>query len=70
MSERKMYSGWLPIFSAVFVVPRTCVQSSERQVQKLSRLRSPVERTAGSEDCHGRALWALGTVLGRSKAKD
>src|SRR6267154_1179007 len=22
---------------------------------------------AGSEDCHGRALWALGTVLGRSK---
>ena len=23
--------------------------------------------TAGSEDCHGRALWALGTVLGRSK---
>ena len=21
----------------------------------------------GSEDCHGRALWALGTVLGRSK---
>ena len=20
----------------------------------------------GSEDCHGRALWALGTVLGRS----
>ena len=23
--------------------------------------------TQGSEDCHGRALWALGTVLGRSK---
>ena len=23
--------------------------------------------TAGSEDCHGRALWALGTVLGRSQ---
>jgi hypothetical protein len=23
--------------------------------------------TEGSEDCHGRALWALGTVLGRSK---
>jgi glycosyltransferase involved in cell wall biosynthesis len=23
--------------------------------------------TIGSEDCHGRALWALGTVLGRSK---
>src|SRR6185437_9648854 len=22
---------------------------------------------AGSEDCHGRSLWALGTVLGRSK---
>jgi glycosyltransferase involved in cell wall biosynthesis len=22
---------------------------------------------AGSEDCHGRALWALGTLLGRSK---
>ncbi len=22
---------------------------------------------AGSEDCHGRALWALGTVLGRSR---
>ena len=22
---------------------------------------------AGSEDCHGRALWSLGTVLGRSK---
>ena len=22
---------------------------------------------AGSEDCHGRALWGLGTVLGRSK---
>jgi len=21
----------------------------------------------GSEDCHGRALWALGTVLGRSQ---
>jgi glycosyltransferase involved in cell wall biosynthesis len=25
--------------------------------------------TQGSEDCHGRALWALGTVLGRSKDK-
>jgi glycosyltransferase involved in cell wall biosynthesis len=24
--------------------------------------------TAGSEDCHGRALWALGTVLGRSQS--
>jgi glycosyltransferase involved in cell wall biosynthesis len=23
---------------------------------------------AGSDDCHGRALWALGTVLGRSEA--
>ena len=23
--------------------------------------------TAGSDDCHGRALWGLGTVLGRSK---
>lgn len=23
--------------------------------------------SVGSEDCHGRALWALGTVLGRSK---
>ncbi len=23
--------------------------------------------TEGSEDCHGRALWALGTVLGRSR---
>ena len=23
--------------------------------------------TVGSEDCHGRALWALGTVLGRSQ---
>jgi glycosyltransferase involved in cell wall biosynthesis len=23
--------------------------------------------SAGSEDCHGRALWGLGTVLGRSK---
>jgi len=23
--------------------------------------------TEGSEDCHGRALWALGTVLGRSE---
>jgi glycosyltransferase involved in cell wall biosynthesis len=31
----------------------------------------PYERkwteAAGSEDCHGRSLWALGTVLGRSK---
>ncbi|MDR3762702.1 MAG: glycosyltransferase family 4 protein [Acidobacteriota bacterium] len=25
--------------------------------------------TEGSEDCHGRALWGLGTVLGRSKSK-
>jgi glycosyltransferase involved in cell wall biosynthesis len=24
-------------------------------------------KTAGSEDCHGRALWALGTVLSRSE---
>jgi len=24
---------------------------------------------AGSEDCHGRALWALGTVLGRSEGR-
>jgi glycosyltransferase involved in cell wall biosynthesis len=24
---------------------------------------------AGSEDCHGRALWALGTVLGRSEGQ-
>lgn len=24
----------------------------------------------GSDDCHGRALWALGTLLGRSKARD
>jgi glycosyltransferase involved in cell wall biosynthesis len=24
-------------------------------------------KTEGSEDCHGRALWGLGTVLGRSK---
>ena len=24
-------------------------------------------KTQGSEDCHGRALWGLGTVLGRSK---
>ncbi len=26
------------------------------------------EESAGSEDSHGRALWALGTVLGRSKS--
>jgi glycosyltransferase involved in cell wall biosynthesis len=25
------------------------------------------KETAGSEDCHGRALWGLGTVLGRSR---
>ena len=25
------------------------------------------KETEGSEDCHGRALWALGTVLGRSQ---
>ncbi len=25
------------------------------------------DEAQGSEDCHGRALWALGTVLGRSK---
>jgi glycosyltransferase involved in cell wall biosynthesis len=25
------------------------------------------DETEGSEDCHGRALWALGTVLGRSR---
>ncbi|PYV82849.1 MAG: glycosyl transferase family 1 [Acidobacteria bacterium] len=25
---------------------------------------------AGSEDCHGRTLWALGTVLGRSRNQD
>ncbi len=26
--------------------------------------------SAGSEDCHGRALWGLGTVLGRSNSAD
>ncbi len=35
---------------------RNCL-SYERQWQELE----------GSEDCHGRALWGLGTVLGRSK---
>ena len=35
-----------PMFSAaVSVVSRTCIQSSEWQVQKFSRLRSPVERS-------------------------
>jgi glycosyltransferase involved in cell wall biosynthesis len=35
-----------------------------RNLLSYSRTWSEVQ---GSEDCHGRALWALGTVLGRSK---
>ena len=35
-----------------------------RNFLSYARVWSEVE---GSEDCHGRALWALGTVLGRSK---
>src|SRR5207249_4330805 len=37
---------------------------SFRNLLSYARTWSDVE---GSEDCHGRALWALGTVLGRSK---
>ncbi|MGA9475107.1 MAG: glycosyltransferase family 4 protein [Terriglobales bacterium] len=33
----------------------------------LSYARVWNEQEEGSEDCHGRALWALGTVLGRSR---
>lgn len=35
-----------------------------RNFMTYARMWSEAE---GSEDCHGRALWALGTVLGRSK---
>ena len=35
-----------------------------RNVLSYARIWSEAQ---GSEDCHGRALWALGTVLGRSK---
>jgi hypothetical protein len=36
------------------------------QVQKFLDYDRRWNEAAGSEDCHGRALWALGTVLGRS----
>jgi glycosyltransferase involved in cell wall biosynthesis len=40
---------------------------ANRRFRNLLSYARTWSETQGSEDCHGRALWALGTVLGRSK---
>ena len=42
------------------------VQPGARALPELHVVLAPVAEECGSEDSHGRALWALGTVVGRS----
>ena len=53
--------------SPLFGIPGTCLQPDESQIQNFLRYDRRWNEPIGSEDSHGRALWAIGTVLGRSQ---
>ena len=50
----------------VFSVSGSCLQSREEKIPKLPGLRPSLDGRPGTRSAHGRALWALGTLLARS----